>query len=67
MSLFLSDEELVELTGRHKRKLQREALAKMSIPFRSREADGFPLVLRSFFESLTKPQKRREPRFDSIQ
>jgi hypothetical protein len=60
-------DELVELTGYRKKKLQRSALGAMSIPFRSREADGFPLVLRSFFETLTKPQKRREPRLDLVQ
>lgn len=67
MSLFLTGEELLELTGRKKRKLQREALARMGIAFRSRDSDGFPLVLRSVLEPLTNPQKRREPRLDLIQ
>lgn len=67
MSLFLTGEELTELTGRKKRKLQREALARMGIAFRSRDADGFPLVLRSAIEPLTKAEKRREPRLDLIQ
>lgn len=67
MSLWLSQEELEELTGRKKKKLQREALARMGVPFRSRDADGFPLVLRSFFQTLTKAEKRREPRLDLIQ
>lgn len=67
MSLFLTDEELVELTGRKKKKLQREALGRMGVPFRSRDSDGFPLVLRSIFETLTKREKRREPRLDLVQ
>jgi hypothetical protein len=67
MSLFLTEDELVELTGYRKKKLQREALGAMEIPFRSRPADGFPLVTRSFLEPLTKAQKRREPRLDLVQ
>lgn len=65
--MWLTPAELADLTGRKKKKLQREALARMGIPFRSRDADGFPLVLRSFFETLTKAEKRREPRLDLIQ
>ena len=67
MTLWLTEEELVELTGYRKKKLQREALASMSVPFRSRPGDGFPLVLRSTLEPLTKPQRRREPRLDLVQ
>lgn len=68
MSLWLTSEELVELTGRTKKKLQREALGHMCIPFRVRPFDGFPLVLRSFFDKKDeKREKRREPRLDLVQ
>lgn len=65
--MFLTPEELEELTGRKKKKLQRDALARMGVPFRLRVVDGYPLVLRSFFESLTKQERRREPRLDLMQ
>ena len=62
MSIWLTPDELIELTGRTKRKLQREALAFMRIEFRLRP-DGFPLVLRSIFDNpLKKSDKRKEPR-----
>lgn len=68
MSLWLTAEELEQLTGRKKKKLQREALVQMGVQFRLRPVDGFPLVRRSLFdEPLTKAEKRREPRLDLIQ
>jgi hypothetical protein len=66
MSLWLTHEELVELTGYKRRELQRRALAEMSIQFRSRPHDGFPLVERAQFETLTKGARRREPNFTAI-
>jgi hypothetical protein len=66
MSLWLSHEELVELTGFETKPKQRIALAKMNIPFRSRPNDGYPLVQRSLFTSLTKAEKRREPRLHLV-
>jgi len=69
MSLWLTAEELVELTGFKTSRRQRLALANMGVKFRSRDADGFPLVQRSQFEShtvLTPPRRRREPRLDRV-
>jgi hypothetical protein len=64
MSLWLTEDELIELTGYRQREKQRKALAELRVPFRSRPADGLPLVLRSLF-TLTdsKPVKRAEPNF----
>lgn len=52
MSLWLTHEELVTLTGKKHRKRQVEALAKMRPPvkFRVRPHDSFPLVDRVQFE-----------------
>jgi hypothetical protein len=63
MSLWLTPEELETLTGYRRRGLQRRALAELGVKFRSRPADGFPLVDRSQFDA--KPMKRREPDFDA--
>jgi hypothetical protein len=69
MSLWLTKEELIELTGYKLSKRQKLALADMAIPFRSRSADGFPLVERAQFEgsagsaqrTVGSPKIRREP------
>lgn len=66
MSLWLTEEELFELTGYKTRARQRAALATMSVKFRSRPSDGYPLVERSQFETLTSTPKRREPRWDHL-
>ena len=50
MSLWLSKEELIELTGYKTASRQKLALAKMGLQFRSRPLDGFPLVDRWQFE-----------------
>ena len=50
MSLWLSKEELIELTGYKTARRQKLALAKMGLQFRSRPLDGFPLVDRWQFE-----------------
>jgi hypothetical protein len=50
MSLWLTREELVELTGFKTGRRQKQALAEMGLAFRSRPADGFPLVDRWQFE-----------------
>jgi hypothetical protein len=49
MSLWLNEDELVELTGYRQRSRQRQALAELGVKFRTRPADGFPLVLRDQF------------------
>jgi hypothetical protein len=62
MSLWLTQEELVELTGYKNRKKQRSALEQMGLIFRSRPLDGFPLVDRWQFEGDTmRPTTRRRP------
>ena len=50
MTLWLTDDELRELTGYAQRAKQCKALAEMRVPFRVRPADGFPLVDRALFE-----------------
>jgi hypothetical protein len=64
MSLWLTDDELYDLTGYRQREKQRKALAELRVAFRSRPADGFPLVMRSLFTTTdSKPVKRAEPNF----
>ena len=59
MSLWLTEAELVELTGRKQRRLQVEVLANMRPPvkFRIREVDSFPLVDR--WQFMEPPDHRR--------
>lgn len=67
MSLWLTEDELVQLTGYKTKRKQREALGQLRVVFRVRPQDGFPLVDRSQFEShpvLTRTHRRREPRLD---
>jgi Domain of unknown function (DUF4224) len=60
MSLWLTREELVELTGFKTSRKQKLALAEMGLTFRSRPADGFPLVDRWQFEGeVIRPQERK--------
>jgi Domain of unknown function (DUF4224) len=63
MSLWLTREELVELTGFKSSRRQKLALTGMGLVFRSRPADGFPLVDRWQFEGeLNRPHvSRRHP------
>jgi hypothetical protein len=62
MSLHLTDDEIYEVTGYRQREKQKKALAELRIPFRSRPADGFPLVVREHYVSRdSKPVKRAEP------
>ncbi len=64
MSLWLTDDELIELTGYRQVAKQRQALAELRVQFRSRPADGFPLVARALFTTIEgKPTKRAEPNF----
>jgi len=46
MSLFLNEDELIELTGFKRRELQKRALSELGVEFVSRPADGYPLVKR---------------------
>lgn len=56
MSLWLTEKELVELTGKKHRKLQIEVLSKLRPPvkFRVRPEDSFPLVDRWQFMGTDK-------------
>lgn len=59
MSLFLTQEELVILTGRKKKNLQLEQLRKMGVPFFV-NAVGAPVVARVAIEG--RPTKAEPPR-----
>lgn len=48
--LFLTKEQIAELTGRKVKKLQLEQLKRMHVPFRV-NASGAPVVCRSAVES----------------
>jgi len=68
MSLWLTPAELYDLTGYKHKNSQKMALGKMNVPFRSRQADGYPLVDRALFEKHTEtstPSRRREPKWDA--
>lgn len=67
MSLWLTDDELFELTGYRQRDKQKRALAELKTQFRLRPADGFPLVERAQFEiGLTSGRKRKEPDYSAV-
>jgi len=70
MSLWLSKEELIELTGYKTASRQKLALDKLGVKFRSRPLDEFPLVERWQFEGeVIRPLagfRRREPAWDQI-
>ena len=65
MSLRLSKEELIELTGYKRAGRQKLALGQMGLKFRIRPLDGFPLVDRWQFEGeIVRPRGkmwRQEP------
>ena len=65
MSLWLSHEELTELTGYKQLERRRAALVSMGIKFRVRPADRFLLVERSQFEG--SKTRRREPDFSALE
>ena len=58
--LFLTDHELVELTGRRMRRLQIETLKRMLIPFHI-NALGKPVVTRAAVlgQQMSKPEPLR--------
>ena len=70
MSLWLSKEELIELTGYKRAGRQRLALDQMGLKFRSRPVDGFPLVDRWQFEGeIVRPRRkmgRQQPNWDAV-
>jgi hypothetical protein len=59
--MFLTDEELVRLTGRKMKSKQIEALRKMAIPFFV-NALGQPIVARAQFEPGQKNSTAEAPR-----
>lgn len=65
MTLTLSKQELIDLTGKRVRVKQLRALDYMKIPYRLRE-DGSPVVFRHQLPDVTQPQSRVEPNFDHI-
>ncbi len=60
MSLWLTDDEVTELTGKKQNPKRIEALARLTprVVFRVR-ADGFPLVDRAQFQTHAKAPKSR--------
>lgn len=65
MGLFLSPNELRELTGRKRKQLQREQLDTQGIPYWI-AADGSPRVLRDALASRIAPTRRRKPNFEAL-
>ncbi len=62
MGLWLTPEEIVELTGYTRRTKQKLALGQMGVKFQSRPLDGFPMVPRWQFEGeVIRPQSKRRP------
>jgi hypothetical protein len=64
MSLWLSDDELTELTGYKQLDKRLSALVDLGIKFRRRPADGFPQVERHLFQGAK--QRKHEPNFAAI-
>jgi hypothetical protein len=59
MSLWLTAEELVELTGYKTARRQKVALGQMRIPFFSSAEDGVPQVDRRRFQGdIVRPEKK---------
>ncbi len=70
MPLFLTDDELQQLTGKKRHGAQFRALRQIGLECRQRP-DGFPLVLRAHVEKelgYTGPsrQKQMEPDWEAV-
>jgi hypothetical protein len=63
MSLWLTREELEEMTGFKTPRKWRFVLAAMNVKFRTRP-DGFPLVERAQFTNPPENKRRNEPKWD---
>lgn len=61
VELFLTDAELVRLTGRSRKSKQIEWLLAEAIPFR-RSATGHPVVTRAAIEGRAEPAPAAQPR-----
>ena len=66
MGLWLSQEELIQLTGYRRHSKQILVLAKLKIEFRCRPDDGFPLVNRAQFERAQGYNRRRAPNWAAL-
>ena len=66
MSLWLDETELITLTGFIQRRRQVKALVELGVAFRTRPADGFPLVQRSEFDKRSG-RSSNQPRFSEIE
>lgn len=64
-ALWLSPEEVAELTARTRWTAQCRELAKMGVPFIPNAA-GRPLVERALYASTPKPKAKREPNWGAI-
>jgi hypothetical protein len=65
--MFLTDDELKELTGKVQRAKQIAVLAAMGYTFRVRPTDKRPMVARSQVDAIGKPARRREPQLDHLE
>ena len=70
--MFLTDDELIELTGRQQRPAQSKVLTFMGIEHK-RRPNGSIAVLRAHVErqmgegaTMPKTRKKTEPRFDLV-
>lgn len=59
MSLWLTSEQLRDLTGFTHRAKQVAALAELGVKFRLRPADGYPLVESHQFRESPTPLKQK--------
>lgn len=66
MTLFLSDSELIELTGFCRKEKQKEFLRKNKIEFVEKRG-GYPVVSRAIFLNVDNlPKSRVEPNFGAL-
>lgn len=73
MSMFLTGEELTDLTGKKRKRAQSIALRQMGIDHIVRP-DGVPIVVRSYFETVLDGKSKRsleskqeiEPNWDAV-
>jgi hypothetical protein len=63
--LWLSPDEVEELTARQRWAAQCRALARMGVPFRPNGV-GRPLVERSAVTTATKPKPKAQPNWSAI-
>ena len=64
-AMFLSTEDVTELTGKCRYKAQVRALAMMGVKYTVRP-DGRPIVLKTALEAETIPAKEIEPDWSAL-